>query len=84
MAGISKVELEAYARLIADAQKEAGRRARRLVSQWMAQHPKATAEEVRNAAIDIVAAVSDEYGNAAASAACDLYDTTMAAEGLDL
>ena len=84
MAVVSEQLIRGYAAVIERAQRNAGSRARSLVSRWIGSHPDAGAEDVRNASIEILGAVADEYGNAAASAACDLYDGTMLLEGVDL
>jgi len=79
---IPRQQVEAYATIIDRAQRNAGSRARSLVSKWIGKHPGASADEVRSASIEILTSVADEYGNAAASAACDLYDLTMWAEDI--
>lgn len=81
---ISLQEVQAYGALLDAAQRRGGEAAVAGVRRWMAQHPDASVEEVREASITIVAAVVDDYGAAAASAACDLYDDTMLAAGLSL
>ena len=54
------------------------------VEQWMRLNPDASIEELRNAAIEITQAVLDEYGDAASSLACSLFDNVMELEGVNV
>lgn len=77
--GISLQEVQAYARLIELAQKRGGAKSAAEVRKWVASHPEAAIDEVREASIEIVTANVNDYGSAAASNAADLYDDVMAA-----
>lgn len=81
---ISLQEVQAYGKLLDVAEQRGGRAAAAEVRRWIASHPDATVEEVREATIGIVTRHVNDYGSAAASAAADLYDSTMAAAGVDL
>lgn len=82
--GISLQEVQAYGAMLESAQRRGGSKARTETGRWMAQHPDATIEEVREATIGIVTRHVTTYGEAAASCAADLYDDTMAAAGVDV
>lgn len=79
--GISLQEVQAYGKLLETSQHRGGTAARTEVRRWIAAHPGASIEEVREATIGIVTRHVRTYGEAAASCAADLYDDTMAAAG---
>ncbi len=81
---ISLQEVQAYARLLEGAQRKGGSVARAAVALWMKKHPNASVADVRKASIEIVTRCVNEYGEAAASCAADLYDDTMAAADMNL
>jgi hypothetical protein len=82
--GISLQEVQAYGAALETAQRRGGSRARTEVKGWMAAHPGASVEEVREATVGIVMRHVATYGEAAASCAADLYDDTMAAAGVNV
>lgn len=80
---ISRQEIAGYAAMMQKVQRDAGRRARAAVRQWLASHEDWEAADLRNATIAIVQKVVDEYGGAVSSLACDLYDGTMMERGFE-
>lgn len=81
MTTYNAAELEFYQLQILRAQGNASRRAVSLVKKWLAVHPQWEAADLRNECIRIAQSVVGEYGEYAASLACDLYDACMTGAG---
>lgn len=73
----SAEELEVYQILMMRTQRNATRRVQSLVRKWLKAHPEWEAADLRNAVIEITKSAVGEYGEAASSLACDLYDMCM-------
>ena len=80
MATIPRQEVLAHAALLQHVQREAGAKAKAAIRAWLAEHPTWEAADLRNFAIAMMQAIVDDYGAAASSLACDLYDGTMGGE----
>ena len=80
MTTYNAAELEFYQLQILRVQSNAARRAVSLVKKWLKEHPDWEAADLREACIRIVQGVVSEYGEYAASLACDLYDACMGME----
>ena len=80
MASYNVAELEVYQLWILRAQASAVKKAASLIRKWLKAHPTWEAVELREASIRIVQEVVGEYGEYAASLACDLYDACMGSE----
>jgi len=81
MTTYNRAELETYQLWILQTQKKASKHAVSLVKKWLKSHPTWEAVELREACIGIVQATVGEYGEYAASIACDLYDACMSGAG---
>ena len=81
MTTYNRAELETYQLWILQTQKKASKHAVSLVKKWLKQHPTWEAAELRAACTSIVQATVREYGEYAASVACDLYDSCMSGAG---
>lgn len=81
MTTYNRAELETYQLWILQTQKKASKRAVSLMKQWLKKHPTWEAAELRAACTSIVQATVREYGEYAASVACDLYDACMSGAG---
>lgn len=77
MATIPRQEVLAHAAMIERVQREAGRKAKAAIAAWLKAHPTWEAAELREFAIELMRDLVADYGNAASSIACDLYDGTM-------
>ena len=80
MSTIPRQEVLAHAAMIERVQREAGRKAKKAIAKWFKEHPVWEVDELRAFAIDLMRDFVADYGNAASSIACDLYDGTMGGE----
>lgn len=80
MTVIDRQEVVATAFMIQRLQKEASKRARQAVKKWIAAHPGWEAADLRRFCTQLVQQLVAEYGNAASSLSCDLYDGIMGGE----
>ena len=62
MSEISQGEVQAYAYMIQQTQREAGRKAKSELKAWIKAHSNWTPEQLREAAIAIVQAIVADYG----------------------
>ncbi len=81
MTVIPRQEVVATAYMIERLQKEAAKKARPAVKKWLKAHPNWEAQELRSFCIQLVRQLVAEYGNAASSLACNLYDGIMMENG---
>lgn len=72
-------ELEVYQLWMLQVQRNATRRAKAQVEQWLKKHPNWEVADLRNVVTAIMQEIVREYGEYAASIACDLYDACMGA-----
>ena len=80
---VNRGVVEAYSMQIRKAQRDAGRKSRRLVAAWIEANTPWAASALRAESARIVHEVVTEYGEYVASLACDLYDECMAGEGFE-
>lgn len=84
MATIRRKALAAYRQTLDRVCSGSGSAARRALATWLDANPGASVAEIREAAIELTDAVLGAYGDAASSLACDLFDSVMEAEGVDV
>lgn len=84
MATISRKTLAAYRRALDSTCRRAGESTRRALARWLSANPDATVAEIREASIAIADSLLGSYGDAASALGCELFDSVMELEGVNI